>query len=88
MFLPWPVLASCDGALAAIVNRTNKTATGAHRRSVIVSVLESLRVNLEKFCLTTVLAAVTRWMEKGVSLFAEQWQAFQAARAAPQPNPG
>ena len=69
-------------------NRTNKTATGAHRRSVIVSVLESLRVNLEKFCLTTVLAEVTRWMEKGVSLFAEQWQAFQAARAAPQPNPG
>ncbi len=69
-------------------NRTNKTANGAHRRSVIVSVLESLRVNLEKFCLTTVLAEVTRWMEKGVSLFAEQWQAFQAARAAPQPNPG
>ncbi len=69
-------------------NRTNKTANGAHRRSVIVSVLESLRVNLEKFCLTTVLAEATRWMEKGVSLFAEQWQAFQAARAAPQPNPG
>jgi hypothetical protein len=66
-------------------NRTNKTATGAHRRSVIVSVLESLRMNLKDFSLTTVLEEVTRWMQKGVSLFAKQWQAI---RAAPQPVPG
>lgn len=68
-------------------NRTNKTATGAHRRSVIVSVLESLRVNLKEFSLTTVLAEVTRWMQDGVSLFAEQWQAQIHARAAPSPQP-
>jgi transposase len=60
-------------------NRTNKTATGAHRRSVIVSVLESLRLNLKDFSLTTVLEEVTRWMQKGVSLFAAQWQAHQSA---------
>jgi transposase len=60
-------------------NRTNKTATGAHRRSVIVSVLESLRLNLKEFSLTTVLEEVTRWMQKGVSLFAAQWQAHQFA---------
>jgi transposase len=62
--------------------RTNKTVKGAHRRSVIVSVLESLRANLEKFSLTTVLQEVGRWMKAGVSLFAEQWQALQDAKAA------
>ena len=69
-------------------NRTNKTAKGAHRRSVIVSVLESLRVNLAEFNLNTVLAEVTRWMTKGISLFAEQWQKLQAERVAPQPTSG
>jgi transposase len=62
--------------------RTNKTATGAHRRSVIVSVLESLRVNLAKFSLTTVLNEIGHWMKEGVSRFAKQWQEMQAAKAA------
>ena len=62
--------------------RTNKTAVGAHRRSVIVSVLESLRVNLETFNLTTVLAEVGRWMQEGISRFAQQWQNLQAEVAA------
>ena len=53
--------------------RTNKTAAGAHRRSVIVSVLESLRVNLETFHLASVLEEVGRWMHEGISLFARQW---------------
>jgi len=62
--------------------RTNKTAAGAHRRSVIVSVLESLRVNLETFNLTTVLAEVGRWIQEGISRFAQQWQDLQAEVAA------
>jgi transposase len=62
--------------------RTNHTATGAHRRSVIVSVLESLRVNLETFNLATVLAEVGRWMQEGISRFAQQWQTLRAERAA------
>jgi transposase len=62
--------------------RTNKTATGAHRRSVIVSVLESLRANLENFSLTTVLAEICHWMKEGMSLFAKQWQTIQAKEAA------
>ena len=62
--------------------RTNKTAKGAHRRSVIVSVLQSLRANLETFSLTTVLAEIGRWMKEGLSLFAEQWQAVEIAQAA------
>jgi transposase len=62
--------------------RTNHTATGARRRSVIVSVLESLRVNLKTFTLATVLAEVGRWMGEGTSLFARQWHALQATLAA------
>jgi transposase len=62
--------------------RTNKTAKGAHRRSVIVSVLQSLRANLENFSLTKVLEESVRWMKEGLSLFAEQWQALQAAQTA------
>jgi len=57
--------------------RTNQTAAGAHRRSVIVSVLESLRANLEKFNLAAVLEEVGNWMQEGISLFARQWQALQ-----------
>jgi len=62
--------------------RTNQTATGAHRRSVIVSVLESLRANLETFNLASVLEEVGRWMTEGISLFARQWRALQAKLAA------
>jgi len=62
--------------------RTSKTAAGAHRRSVVVSVLESLRANLETFTLASVLDEVGRWMNEGISLFARQWQAIQEAEAA------
>jgi transposase len=73
-------------ALDRNAGRTNKTKAGAHRRSVIVSVLESLRANLESFTLANVLAEVKRWMKCGISLFAEQWQKIKAARPAPEPN--
>jgi hypothetical protein len=69
-------------ALERKAGRTNQTATGAHRRSVIVSVLESLRVNLHTFNLATVLAEVGRWLKEGLSLFAHQWQALQADLSA------
>lgn len=66
--------------------RTSKTAAGAHRRSVIVSVLESLRANLETFNLTTVLVEVGRWMTEGISLFARQWQTILANQSTAVPN--
>ena len=66
--------------------RINRTAPGPHRRSVIVSVLESLRVNLEEFNLTTVLAEVGRWMKAGISLFARQWHAQMATNSSELPN--
>jgi transposase len=69
-------------ALERKAGRTNKTATGAHRRSVIVSVLQSLQANLEDFSLTTVLEEIGRWMKEGMSLFAKQWRAHHAAEVA------
>jgi transposase len=69
-------------ALERKAGRTNKTAAGAHRRSVIVSVLQSLRANLEDFSLTTVLEEIGRWMKEGMSRFAKQWQAMHATEAA------
>jgi hypothetical protein len=54
--------------------RTSRSAAGARRRSVIVSVLESLRVNLEHFTLAHVLAEVTGWMTCGASRFTQQWR--------------
>ena len=71
-------------ALDRKAGRTSKTAAGAQRRSIIVSVLESLRANLESFSLASVLQEVQRWMRDGSSLFAQQWQAlFGATAAAP-----
>jgi transposase len=50
--------------------RTTKTPRGARRRTVNVSVLESLRQHLATFTLSTVIAEVRRWQETGVSCFA------------------
>ena len=69
-------------ALDRKAGRTNKTATGAHRRSVIVSVLQSVRANLENFSLTSVLEEIGRWMKEGMSLFAKQWQMLNSTKAA------
>lgn len=64
-------------ALERKAGRTSKTAAGARRRSVIVSVLESLRANLAVFTLSSVLAEVQRWLCEGQSLFERQWQALR-----------
>ena len=69
-------------ALERKAGRTSKTAAGAQRRSVIVSVLESLRANLEAFTLSSVLAEVQRWLAEGQSLFQRQWQALLGTTAA------
>ena len=73
-------------ALERKAGRTSQTAAGAHRRSVIVSVLESLRANLAKFSLASVLAETARWMKKGLSLFARQWQTLLKTTPAAVPN--
>jgi transposase len=75
-------------ALERKAGRTSKTAAGAHRRSVIVSVLESLRANLEVFTLSSVLEEVQRWLVEGMSLFARQWQALLGSTATAVPDTG
>jgi hypothetical protein len=75
-----------DPALARKAGRTNKTSTGAHRQSVIVSVLQSLRANLATFTLASVLAEVTHWMRDGISLFAKQWQKIKDDQPKLEPN--
>jgi transposase len=73
-------------ALDRKAGRTNQTAAGAHRRSVIVSVLESLRANLETFNLESVLQEVSHWMNEGMSLFARQWQELLGPEPATVPD--
>jgi hypothetical protein len=49
--------------------RTSKTPQGARRRTVIVSVLESLRPHLPRFTLSSVIAEIQQWHPRGGSLF-------------------
>ena len=51
--------------------RTSQTASGARRRTIVMSVLESLRLYLKVWALTHVIAEVKRWMELGRSCFEE-----------------
>jgi len=64
-------------ARARATGRTSKTLHGARRRSVIVSVLESLRQHLPTFTLSHVIHEVRRWSETGVSCFAELLRQMQ-----------
>ena len=50
--------------------RTSKTVTGARRRTILVSVLESLRLHLQDVTLSGVQAEVMSWIDLGESLFA------------------
>jgi uncharacterized small protein (DUF1192 family) len=67
--------------------RTNKTAKGAKRRSVIVTVLASLQTRLDKFTLRNLLNEVGRWFDAGRSIFEQELQNLQSTRPPPQPEP-
>ena len=54
--------------------RTNKTVFGARRRTIIVSVLESLRLYLRIFTLANVIAEVQSWADQGKSCFTKLLQ--------------
>ena len=58
-------------AMARVTGRTNKTLRGARRQSVLTSVLESLRLYLERFTLADVVEEIRSWAEKGRSCFAK-----------------
>ena len=56
-------------AQARKTGRTNKTADGARRQSIVTTVLESLRVYLPTFTLVTVVAELQQWAACGSSCF-------------------
>lgn len=56
-------------AQARQTGRTNKTTHGARRRTILVSVLESLRLYLSEFTLKDVIAEIDRWRQSGRSCF-------------------
>lgn len=49
--------------------RTSKTVRGARRRTVIVSVLESLRPHLPRFTLSQLIDEIQQWQSLGESIF-------------------
>jgi transposase len=56
-------------AAARKTGRTSKTLVGARRQSIVVSVLESLRLYLPNFTLTAIIAEIDRWWQAGQSCF-------------------
>jgi hypothetical protein len=64
-------------AEARKTGRTNKTLRGARRRTVIVSVLESLRRQLKTFTLSSVIDEILRWSDEGQSCFARLLAKYQ-----------
>ncbi len=56
-------------ATARKTGRTNKTPVGARRQTIIVSVLESLRLYLPTCTLTAISAEIGRWWQAGQSCF-------------------
>ena len=58
-----------DPARARLTGRTNKTSNGARRQTILTSVLESLRLYLNKYTLGTVIAELQRWWKTGRSCF-------------------
>src|ERR1700678_854776 len=56
-------------AEARKTGRTNKTLVGARRQTILVSVLESLRVYLPTFTLGSVMEEINNWLHRGQSCF-------------------
>lgn len=56
-------------AQARVTGRTNKTGSGARRQTILTSVLESLRLFLPTFTLSSVLDELKRWWTTGQSCF-------------------
>lgn len=74
-----------DPALDRDASRTSQTEWGARRRSIIQSVLASLKKQLESFTLASVVAEAMHWLTTGQSRFREQLAAAQAKLTRPTP---
>lgn len=67
--------------------RTSKTANGAQRRGVILTVLASLATRFQKFTLDILLSEVTHWWETGLSIFQQELAQLHQPNAPPTPRP-
>ena len=56
-------------AQARDTGRSNKTTIGARRQTIVVSVLESLRLYLPTFTLDDIVEEIKRWQRAGQSCF-------------------
>ena len=64
-------------AQARDTGRASKTGAGARRRTIVTSVLQSLRLYLPKYTLKTVIAETLQWLQVGRSCFEELFQKLQ-----------
>ena len=64
-------------AEARKTGRTSKTLVGARRQTILVSVLESLRLYLPTFTLASVIAEIDRWRHAGQSCFTQLLKAMK-----------
>jgi hypothetical protein len=58
--------------------RTSKSATGAKRRSIIVTIFASLATRMANVTLSAMLTEISRWLTSGTSVFQQELQAIQA----------
>ena len=65
--------------------RTSKSDNGAHRRSIIMTVLATLNTRFEKFTLNKLLAEVERWIEVGLSVFQVELDELKNVHSPPVP---
>jgi transposase len=70
-------------AQARDTGRTNKTPVGARRQTIIVSVLESLRLYLPTFTLPSVVDEIKRWWQAGQSCFTKLLKKLKLAPPPP-----
>jgi transposase len=64
-------------AQARLTGRTSKTIHGARRQTILTSVLQSLRLYLPTFTLSSVLGELKRWWATGRSCFAELMETLE-----------
>jgi transposase len=70
-------------AQARKTGRTSKTPVGARRQTIIVSVLESLRLYLPTFTLASVIEEIKRWWQAGHSCFTRLLKKLKLAPSTP-----
>lgn len=64
-------------------SRTSKSESGAHRRSVIVTVLASLQTRMGDFTLASLLGEVHQWLDNKRSIFEQELHRLYSPHAPP-----